>query len=105
MNKAYSTLGIAYISKNLVLGQDEVINAIRKQRISLVLISSSSSMNTQKVVSDKCKYYEVNFLIINDNMQMAKAIGKKNIKVLAIKNKKLANNIYNQIKGEINGKS
>ncbi len=105
MKTAYNTLGIAYISKNMVLGQDDVVNSIRKNKVALVIISNDSSDNTKKKLWDKCKYYNIKIIEVNDEGQLAKSIGKKKIKVMGIKNKKLADKIYEQIKGEINGES
>ncbi len=79
MNNKFQILGLMYASKNLAIGQDGVLTAIRSSKAKYVLISSSASENTKKNITDKCNFYNVKFAIIEENGEMAKAIGKSTV--------------------------
>ncbi|MGL4588891.1 MAG: L7Ae/L30e/S12e/Gadd45 family ribosomal protein [Mycoplasmatales bacterium] len=96
----YNSIGLGYAAKKIVIGQDNIMRGVRSGKASLVLISNLASENTKKVISDKCKYYEVEFYIIDDNGKLAKALGKDNVKVISVINKGFKRSILNRSKGE-----
>lgn len=98
MNK-YNILGLMYAAKQLIIGQDAVIAAIRSNRVKYVLISTTSSQRTQKTIIDKCTYYNIKFSLIDDKGEIAKAIGKKTIMIVATNSEGFAKKME-QIKGE-----
>ena len=77
------TLGLANRARKILLGTELVINALPKKQIHLVLLSNEAASNTSKLVINKCNYYEVDYLIVDD-YQMNQAVGKTNIKVIGI---------------------
>ena len=68
----------------------------------MVLISSTASFNTQKLIQDKAKTYGINVVLLNefDNQSISNAIGKDNIKVIGIKDKGFSRMIIKNVKGE-----
>lgn len=79
MNSKYQILGLMYASKNLSIGQDGVLTAVRSSKARFVLISSSASERTIKTITDKCKFYNVEYAIVDEDGAMAKAIGKSTV--------------------------
>ncbi|CDR31190.1 Ribosomal protein L30E [Acholeplasma oculi] len=85
MNKG--ALGLAYVAKKLVLGADEVVIALRKKEVFLVLLANDASENTKKRISDKTQTYQVELMDRYTTEELSSAVGKKNIKVIGIKDK------------------
>lgn len=79
MKNKFQILGLMYASKNLSIGQDGVLTAVRSNKAKFVLISNSASSRTIKTLTDKCNYYNVEYAIIEENGEMAKAIGKTTV--------------------------
>jgi len=77
------TLGLAMRARKLILGTEIVSNSIAKGEVKLVLVSSSASNNTKKLVANKSKHYDVP-LIELDDLILNQAIGKVNIKVVGV---------------------
>ncbi len=100
MNNKYKVLGLMYASKNLTIGQDSVISAIRSKKAKFVLISNSCSERTLKTITDKCKFYEVQYAVVNEHGQIAKAIGKDIVKVVSTNSNGFANKMKQLSEGE-----
>lgn len=64
-------------ARKLVMG-DLLIPGIQNQSVKLVLIASDASNNTQKKLKDKCTYYGIEWLMIDDSVALSHAIGKSN---------------------------
>ena len=58
-NKVFSLLGIAMRGHNLVSGELQTLEAIKKGSAMLVIIAEDASDNTKKLFTDKCSFYEV----------------------------------------------
>ena len=52
-NKIYSLLGIAMKSGNVVSGEYQTLEAVKKRTANLVLVSEDASDNTKKLFTDK----------------------------------------------------
>ena len=94
-SKLDNTLGMAFISKNLFVGQDN-INKLNFNKLKVVLYDEEISEKyinfLMKVNSErKIKYYKLNRDVI------ANAIGIKNAKVCAITQKSFAKKIIEQL--------
>ncbi len=85
MNKG--ALGLAYVAKKTVIGADYVVDSLRKKELYLVLLASDASENTKKRISDKTKTYQVELIENYSTDELSSAVGKKNIKVIGIKDK------------------
>ena len=75
-NKVYSLLGIAMRGRNLVSGEFQTLEAIKKGSAMLVIIAEDASDNTKKLFSDKCSFYEVPVLRFGTKEGLGRAIGK-----------------------------
>lgn len=77
------TLGLAKRARKLITGTDSVIKGLQKDQVKLVVLSSLASDNTKKTVIDKTSYYQVEVILIDD-YDLNRAIGKTGIKVVGI---------------------
>ncbi len=75
-NKVYSLLGIAMRGRNLVSGEFQTLEAIRKGSAMLVIIAEDASDNTRKLFSDKSSFYGVKAVIYGTKEDLGRAIGK-----------------------------
>lgn len=84
MNNAfYQLLGLAFRASKLSFG-DSAIESVRNKQSHLVLVTSDISMRSLKKVEDKCKFYDVELLKIDDSSMIANYLGKNNVKVISI---------------------
>lgn len=85
MNK--NTLGVIGLAKRagkIEFGAENAVKAIRNGRAKYVLIAEDVSDNTRKMISDKAKFYSVNYETVDIGMAaLGKAIGRKNCAALA----------------------
>ena len=102
MKKIYNQIGLYYAAKKMVFGTDNITAGMKKKKVSLVIISSNASFNTQKLIQDKAKTYKINVIMLDefDDMDISKAIGKDNIKVIGIKDKGFSRIIMKNTGGE-----
>lgn len=93
MQKIYNQIGLAYSAKKIVLGTDNIIEAMRKNRVQLIVIGSSASIGTQKLIQDKAKTYNVDVMMLveTEAKNLSKALGSKKVKVLAVTDKGFKN--------------
>lgn len=75
-NKVFSLLGIAMRGHNLVSGELQTLEAIKKGSAMLVIIAEDASENTKKLFTDKCAFYEVPVRNYGTKDDLGRAIGK-----------------------------
>lgn len=100
MNNKYQILGLMYASKNLDIGQDGVVAAVRKNKAKYVLISKSASERTLKTITDKCNFYDVKYAIVDEQGAMAKAIGKSTVMAVSTNSSGFAKKMEELTQGE-----
>lgn len=77
MDKIYNLIGLAMRARKVISGE-ELMDAIRKKKVSLVIVSEDASENTKKRYSDKCSFYDVDLIMIESSERLNQAIGKSN---------------------------
>lgn len=97
-NEVLSLLGLAARARKISCG-DILLKDIRSSRVSLVLISEDASDNTKKKYSDKCRYYQIDYLIIGNINELSQAIGKDNRVAVGIKDSGFASKIKSKLGG------
>ena len=75
-NKVFSLLGIAMRGRNLVSGEFQTLDAVKKGSAMLVIIAEDASENTRKLFTDKCTYYQVPVYRYGTKEELGRAIGK-----------------------------
>lgn len=84
-------LGLAKAAGKVKAGTDFTVEAIRTKEAKLVFLASDASLNTKKRVLDKAAFYEVQVLEVFDTETLSRAIGRSNIKALALTDQGFAN--------------
>lgn len=75
-NKVFSLLGIAMRGRNLVSGEYQTLEAVKKGSAMLVVVAEDASDNTKKLFSDKCSFYKVPLIRYGTKESLGRAIGK-----------------------------
>ena len=86
--------------RNLVSGEFQTLEAIRKGSAMLVIIAEDASDNTRKLFSDKCSYYQVPIVYFGTKESLGGAIGKDLRSSLGVCEAGLADAIVKQLKEE-----
>ena len=99
-NKVLSLLGMAMRGRNLVSGEFQTLEAIRKGSAMLVIIAEDASDNTRKLFADKCSFYKVPIQFFGTREALGRAIGKDFRSSLGVCEAGLADAIMKQLKEE-----
>ena len=99
-NKIYSLLGIAMKSGNVVSGEYQTLEAVKKRKANLVLVSEDASDNTKKLFTDKCAFYAAPVYLYGSKEDLGRAIGKDLRSSLAVCDVGLATAIKKQLEME-----
>ncbi|MBN6206635.1 ribosomal L7Ae/L30e/S12e/Gadd45 family protein [Ralstonia pickettii] len=84
-NNYLNNLGLAYRAGKCSLGEDAIIRDIRSGKAKLVLLANDIGYQTKKKLMDKCKYYKVPCIIVEENREtLSNAIGKSQRVAIAI---------------------
>jgi len=81
MDKRLNTIGLAYMAKKIVFGE-EVLNQISK--VKLLVMANDTSEKSKERFLKKCTYYNIEVIDCFSGEQISKALGKNNIKVIGI---------------------
>jgi ribosomal protein L7Ae-like RNA K-turn-binding protein len=90
-------LGIAARARKTVSGA-MLMEAVRKKRVSLVLVASDASDRTKKQFQDKCTSYQIPCLIWGSVEQVSMATGMHMRVAIGILDRGLAKNILECLK-------
>jgi len=85
LNKnALNFIGLMNRAGALITGTDLVLSGVRSGKVKMVLIDDSTSENTFKKITDKCKFYSVSYIRVATGIDLGLAIGNSNRKVIGI---------------------
>ena len=71
-------LGLSRRAGAVIIGTDLVTKSLPSGKVKLVMYSCDSSANTEKKITDKCKFYKTKCIkSIFDGGEIAHAIGKQ----------------------------
>jgi len=79
-----SFLGLAYRARKVVSGEETVVQSIRRSQAKLVMLSKDASDRTIKTITDKCRFYKVPVVFVEDRNKLGEAIGKAARVVVAV---------------------
>ncbi|MCM2674704.1 YlxQ family RNA-binding protein [Alkalicoccobacillus plakortidis] len=91
--KWISLLGLAARARELVTGEELVLQDVRKNRVCLVLLAADASDATAKKVKDKCTHYKIPLKQVADRAVLGAAVGKAERVVIGIKSRGFAKKI------------
>mgnify|MGYP001300056144 CR=1 FL=1 len=85
MNGYLDLRGLAFRAGKCSLGEEQILRDIRSQKAKLVLIAKDTGEQTKKKMTDKWKYYHVDYLIVEEDRDtLSHAIGKSQRVAIAI---------------------
>ncbi len=97
-NRILQHIGLASRARKTVTGE-MLFTKIRQKDVYFVIIASDASANSQKKISDKCKYYAIPYSIYSTTAEISKAMGKHNRVAIGITEKNFAATIQKEIGG------
>jgi ribosomal protein L7Ae-like RNA K-turn-binding protein len=97
-NNVLSLLGMAMKGRNLVSGEFQTLEAIKKGSAMLIIIAEDASDNTKKLFTDKCSFYKVPIQFFGTREALGRAIGKDFRSSLGVCEAGLADAIVKQLK-------
>lgn len=101
-NKVFSLLGIAVRGRNLVSGEHQTLEAVKKGSAMLVVVAEDASDNTKKLFSDKCSFYKVPIVRYGTKESLGRAIGKDFRSSVCVCDAGLADAIVRQLEQDQN---
>ena len=99
-NKVLSLLGIAMRGRNLVSGELQTEEAVKKNTALLVIVAKDASPNTKTLFHNKCSFYEVPICEYGTKESLGRAIGKESRSSVAVCDEGLAEAIIKQLEIE-----
>lgn len=85
MNRVLGILGLAKRAGALAVGTNSVLEAVRKDKALLVLVTSDVSENTKKQLHDKASYRKIPIETLPFGMcELGKALGKEHSAAVAV---------------------
>lgn len=96
--KFLQMLGLAMRAGKVVSGEEQVVKAIRRGHIHLVLLSNDASSNTNKKITDKCAFYQVPCETVLSRDMLGQAIGKQERVVVGVIDKGFATRMQQYVK-------
>ena len=99
-NRVLSAISLCKKAGKIVSGEFSVLEAVKKKKAKLVIVSEDASENTKKLFSDKSGYRAIPVLLYGTKESLGRAIGAKNRAVVAVTDDSFKNMIIKQINGE-----
>ena len=100
MDKIFNLIGLATRARKIISGE-ELMDAIRKKKVSLVILASDASENTRKRYSDKCSFYGIDLITVENSFKLNQAIGKANRMAIGINDEGFKKSIMKCWKGQV----
>ncbi len=85
--RLWQTIGLAFRANKIVLGEDDILSAIRSKKAKHVFVVTDASENTRKVYKDKCDFYEIPITFLGTRAQLGAALGKEDRVAMAMTDK------------------
>ncbi len=96
MDSVLGLLGLAQRANKLLYGEN-VYEGIKGVR--LLFLASDASVKTSERLSKKARYYQIPLISSYTSKELSAALGKKNIKVLGVKDAGFAASLQKKYKG------
>ncbi|MCF3942394.1 L7Ae/L30e/S12e/Gadd45 family ribosomal protein [Oceanobacillus alkalisoli] len=85
MNNYLNLLGLAFRAGKCSVGEDAILRDVRSEKAKLVILARDTGDRTKKRITDKCKYYRIPYIIVEDDREtLSNAIGKSQRVAIAI---------------------
>ncbi|MGM8364098.1 L7Ae/L30e/S12e/Gadd45 family ribosomal protein [Virgibacillus sp. W0181] len=93
-NSYLNIVGLALRAGKCSVGEENIVKDIQKKRAALVLLANDIGPRTKKKLIDKCRTYEIPFVVLEEDREvLSQAIGKTKRVGVAILDKGFATKI------------
>jgi len=82
---------------NAILSGDRMIEGIRKKSVYCVLLTNNASSRTQKVIRNKCAFYNIPIIDSIDTNELQSVIGE-NVVAIGINNYEMAQKVLKEMR-------
>lgn len=82
---------------NAILSGDRMIEGIRKKNVYCVLLTNNASARTQKVIRNKCAFYNIPIIDSIDTFDLQTIIGE-NVVAIGINNHEMAQKVLKEMR-------
>ncbi|MBX6394904.1 MAG: ribosomal L7Ae/L30e/S12e/Gadd45 family protein [Alicyclobacillaceae bacterium] len=96
-------LGLAKRAGCLCIGEQAVLEKIRKGNAHLVVMAEDAGPNTTKRMADKCRSYGVPLVRFQDRFTLGHAVGREGIVVLAVTDRRFAEGLLAKLRQHYGG--
>lgn len=94
MNNNYlNILGLAHRAGACISGEERVVHDLKRRQIKLLLLANDIGKQTKKKLTDKCKTYQIPYVVVDDRYTLGKSIGKAERVAIGITNDGFARKI------------
>lgn len=83
LDKLINLLGLAQRAGRLITGEEQVLQAIRKNKVQIVFLANDAGPNLQKKITDKSNYYKIEVSTVFTTLELSTAVGRPR-KVIAV---------------------
>ncbi len=97
MDKVLNLLGIAKKAQKLILGSDSIINAFPHKKIKIIFLASDASALTKDKFDKKAYFYKVKVINKYSSIELSKALGVTQIKIVGVTDDGFASAIMKEI--------
>lgn len=101
-HKLLQLVGLAARSRNLVIGSDAVMDAIKNKNVKLLVLCADAGANATKKFRDKSAFYHIPFAKCLSRDEIGRACGRSQLVVFAVTDPGFAAKMKGLL-GEING--
>ena len=85
-DKIYMFLGLARKANAVIIGEESCLKAIRKKKVSLVLVACDTKDNTKDKIISGCKHHNIEYRVFGTKELIGKYIGKNITAVVGVNN-------------------
>ena len=98
-NKILNLLGLATRAGNIVFGSNACENALKMNKIKMLVVAKEASEKTKKNYKFYAEKYNIPIIFIGTIEELSKVIGQKNKAIIGIKDINIVNGIQKLING------
>lgn len=95
------TLGLAYVAKRAVSGEDAIALAAKKGQITLLFLAHDASSNTKKQYMNKSQFYNFEVSEVFSQDELKHAIGKRACSAIALIDAGFTKSIRTKLRNEV----
>ncbi len=99
MNDPYLQLiGLANRARKIALGEETIVKKIQQREAHLILLAADIGEQTRKKITDKCTFYDIPYVFVDDREIVSQAVGSSDRVAIAILDKGFAQKLTSLLK-------